>query len=240
MSILQDNMSIKLSDKFDKIHDESFVYHNFLSQDELKEVMDEIHHIANNNNFQHCINLPFFAKYDKRLKDLFYGGKIDFASMTEIQVRQPGIGQKIHIDFVNHMNPLLDMVVNEDFEGEKEEIFLNPLAFIIYLNDDYEGGEISYPEYKIDYKPVAGDLVVHFVEVPHGVKIVKSGIRYTHSNVIRSKFYVNNELFKHHVSNEEWYNPELPEHFSYAHQFSTNKRMIDFQKTFVDGTEYNL
>ena len=241
MSILQDHMNIKLSKDFVKIHDEAFVYHNFLSQEELKEIFDNIKQINNNEEIGHVIiNMPDFAKYHERFISLFTGDKIHFADMTEIQVRYPGAGQKVHIDIVNHMNPLLYMIVDKDFEGEKEEILINPLAFIIYLNDDYEGGEICYPEYNIEYKPAAGDLVVHCVETPHGVNIVKSGIRYTHSNVIRSKFYVNNELFKHHISNEEWYNPELPEHFSYAHQYSTNKRMKKFQKKFVEEGKYYI
>ena len=41
MSILQQHMDIKLINHFEKIHDEAFVYHNFLSQQELKEVIDE-------------------------------------------------------------------------------------------------------------------------------------------------------------------------------------------------------
>ena len=55
---------------------------------------------------------------------------------------------------------------------------------VIYLNDDYEGGEIAYYE-NIDsenvvfsYKPNSGDMVVHLASKPHGVVPVTKGTRY--------------------------------------------------------------
>jgi len=240
MSILSEHMNIKLSNKFEKLHDEAFIFRNFLSQDELKEIIDEIHNITKDTKFQHCVKIPKLAEYEDRFKSLFYGEKIFIEDMSEVQIRESGVGQRVHIDFTNHMNPFLDMLVKEDFSGEKKQILLNPLAFIIYLNDDYEGGEISYPEYFLKYKPKAGDLIVHCVEVPHGVLLVKSGIRYTHSNVIRSKFYVNSNMLKEYTPDDSPYNPELPSHHSYYHQESTNKRMQKLQKTYIDESKYTL
>jgi len=240
MSILQDNMSIKLDKDFIKIHDEAFVYHNFLSPSEIKQIRLQLDSMMDLSKDQHTITIESFSMYGDRLKSLFIDDEIYFQDMTEFQVRFPGDGQKVHIDFVNHMNPLLDMIVDESFTGEKEEILLNPFAFIIYLNDDYEGGEISYPEYNIKYKPKSGDLLVHCVEVPHGVLLVKSGIRYTHSNIIRSKFYVNLDLLKDYTPDDSPYNPMLPSHHSYYHQESTNKRMQNLQKTYIEEKEYSL
>jgi hypothetical protein len=51
---------------------------------------------------------------------------------------------------------------------------------ILYLNDDYKGGEIFFPDQNLTIKPDAGSLIVfegHFSK-PHGVKEVKSGPRY--------------------------------------------------------------
>jgi hypothetical protein len=51
---------------------------------------------------------------------------------------------------------------------------------VLYLNDDYEGGEIYYPNVNIKIKPQCGDLVIHPTDLKysHGVKTVKNGIRY--------------------------------------------------------------
>lgn len=52
---------------------------------------------------------------------------------------------------------------------------------VIYLNDDFEGGQIYYPKVKIEVKPVANALLIHPANMiyRHGVKPVTSGIRYS-------------------------------------------------------------
>jgi hypothetical protein len=49
---------------------------------------------------------------------------------------------------------------------------------ILYFNDDYEGGEISYPELNESYKPKAGTLILHPGNALHEVKPITSGSRY--------------------------------------------------------------
>jgi hypothetical protein len=57
----------------------------------------------------------------------------------------------------------------------------NHLPVLIYLNDDYEGGEISFELHGLSIKPNTGDFVVFpgNLHYPHEVKKVLSGIRYT-------------------------------------------------------------
>lgn len=53
---------------------------------------------------------------------------------------------------------------------------------LLYLNDDYEGGEIHFPEYDFLHKPKKGDALFFKcsrLEDAHEVKTVKSGQRYT-------------------------------------------------------------
>lgn len=55
-------------------------------------------------------------------------------------------------------------------------------ATVIYLNDNYEGGEIFFPNQNFSYKPKSGDAVVFPCggsEYMHGVSEVISGDRYT-------------------------------------------------------------
>jgi hypothetical protein len=59
-------------------------------------------------------------------------------------------------------------------------------GIIIYLNNDFTGGEIVYPENiteyspdkTVSYKPKAGDLVYHDARIDHLVNIINSGTRY--------------------------------------------------------------
>ena len=52
---------------------------------------------------------------------------------------------------------------------------------VVYLNDDFEGGEISFPAQEFKYKPKAGDAVIFPAsnEYVHEVLPVTRGRRYT-------------------------------------------------------------
>jgi hypothetical protein len=46
----------------------------------------------------------------------------------------------------------------------------------IYYNDDYEGGELAYPELDIVYKPKSGSLVIHVGNILHKSLPVKNEV----------------------------------------------------------------
>jgi len=57
----------------------------------------------------------------------------------------------------------------------------NHLPVVIYLNDDYEGGEIRFETHGLSFKPNAGDFIVFpgNMHYPHEVTKILSGTRYT-------------------------------------------------------------
>lgn len=61
----------------------------------------------------------------------------------------------------------------------------NMFGIVLYLNDNYEGGEINYKDLGISYKPKAGDLVVHYAGLLHGVTEVTEGVRYIFTMFVR-------------------------------------------------------
>lgn len=58
---------------------------------------------------------------------------------------------------------------------------------VIYLNDDFEGGQLIYPESKTSIKPESGMLISHAGDKIHGVSKVEYGTRYTLTSFIRGK-----------------------------------------------------
>lgn len=52
---------------------------------------------------------------------------------------------------------------------------------VLYLTDDFDGGELSYIDLGINYKPVAGQIIFHPGEEKyiHKVNDVSNGIRFT-------------------------------------------------------------
>jgi hypothetical protein len=54
------------------------------------------------------------------------------------------------------------------------------LGIVIYLNNDFEGGEIYYPNQNISYKPMPKSMIIHPAteEYTHGVNEVVGNTRY--------------------------------------------------------------
>ncbi len=60
-------------------------------------------------------------------------------------------------------------------------------GIVLYLNDDYVGGEIFYPNVGVEIKPESCSLVLHPAHEAyrHGVKEVSSGTRYSMTAFLR-------------------------------------------------------
>lgn len=60
------------------------------------------------------------------------------------------------------------------------------LAFttVTYLNDNYEGGEIEFPDLNIKVKPESGSTIMFPGTVTHKVNPILSGVRYMSTNSI--------------------------------------------------------
>ena len=60
---------------------------------------------------------------------------------------------------------------------------------IWYITGDFEGGEIYYPEFNIEYKPVAGSLVIHpgSRKYMHGIKQIEKNQRITAASFVVRK-----------------------------------------------------
>ncbi len=55
----------------------------------------------------------------------------------------------------------------------------NDFTAIIYLNDDYEGGELNFPSLELSIKPIKGSLIIWPGNLTHSISTVSSGTRYT-------------------------------------------------------------
>jgi hypothetical protein len=112
-------------------------------------------------------------KIVKRLKievDSFYN--VDALPTNPAIVRWlPGQYQLPHADKELHEG---------DNEGVPNDFPYYDIAGLFYLNDDYEGGELYFPQHEIEFKPKAG--AAYFFpgdkNYLHGVKEIKSGTRY--------------------------------------------------------------
>lgn len=181
---------------FEKLGQDVWVYHNFLSKQEIDAIINEINssreelwgggHPENKT----AIQLKEAEIISKRIQSLLPDNLQvhHHSSITRLMIGQ---GHGIHSDNhdfieVRKLNKLLK-------DGDCFNLVDNNVyGLIVYINDDYEGGEIFYTKQNISYKPKSGDLVIHSSDdhCEHGVNPVKTKIRYSFPSSIREKLKV--------------------------------------------------
>jgi hypothetical protein len=83
----------------------------------------------------------------------------------------PGQRQQPHADKELHEG---------DGRGQPNDFPYYDIAGLFYINDDYEGGELYFPNHGIQFKPKAGSAYFFPGDMNyiHGVTEIRSGIRY--------------------------------------------------------------
>lgn len=111
--------------------------------------------------------MTIFMELQKRIEDtsqkLFNLSDVQYTQLNGFS-RLRGVGVLPHAD---DLNPNID---NHVYYG-----------CIVYWNDDYDGGELTYPELSLSHKPKAGSLLIHpgSIEYTHGVDKVTRGQRFS-------------------------------------------------------------
>ena len=183
---------------FEQIGEDIFVYKNFLSDLELNNIMSTIESLEEKD-------WKFVNQQEMRNKISFPNPSLNFIRERIISFLPEGyfLGKGTsfvrlfkgndwgeHIDaheFLSIREKSAQLKDDEPFEWADNERW----GLVLYFND-FEGGELYYPEQNIEYKQKPGDLVIHSAEkhCAHGVRTVKSAIRYSHSNHIFDKIKV--------------------------------------------------
>lgn len=134
-----------------------------------------------------------------------------------------------------------DYIVSQ--HASRFENFL--LTCTVYINDDYEGGEVRFTTMtgdSLDYKPEAGDIVVFPSGSPiypgdepyfHAVGMVKSGTKF----LIRSFVKYKNEGSEDWLSSEKQHGPEEWAKMEEERVLSTAGRVSN-QMQIIDGVKH--
>lgn len=104
--------------------------------------------------------LPIFETIRDRVQDLF-----NFCATATIN----GIG-----DIARTLPEDTPMDFHTDIVGWPKIKY----GVVIYINDDYSGGEICYPDFDLKLKPTAGMIAIHPSTLEHGVAPVGGSPRY--------------------------------------------------------------
>lgn len=89
----------------------------------------------------------------------------------------------VHTTLVGTISTLQKYLVSDTTEYQdalgvhRDDVGGDDIRFgaVIYINDNYQGGEVYYPELDLEIKPKAKSLLVHRGNIPHGVKSIIGG-----------------------------------------------------------------
>jgi hypothetical protein len=173
---------------FEKIGEEIYVYKNFLSQEEIlkyKSLIDS--HVENNLWEQGVVGSFFENKITKeipefqeiRLKAIsLFEPDYKFGPSLSATCLRNGDEWGVHFDAHDFIKIREKSATLKDGDPY---IMVDDSKYgtVIYFNE-FEGGDLYYPEQNISYHPKPGEMVLHSSEefCKHGVSKVISGPRY--------------------------------------------------------------
>jgi predicted 2-oxoglutarate/Fe(II)-dependent dioxygenase YbiX len=92
-------------------------------------------------------------------------------------------------DRINQLDSLQRFTPGQVMSVHTDDHYLPELKFglVLYINENYEGGEIYYSTLNFKIKPKAGSLVIHPGDLPHQVLEVKNANRYMFTLFVHGK-----------------------------------------------------
>ncbi len=136
-------------------------YINHIKNKKYETEEDLINALESRNTFWddkilHIKNEEFWKGLTNRV-NLFFHNEYEINPMYAIQRQMPGTFLKVHFD-----------------QGTNPEL---QKAVIIYINDNYNGGELFFPDHGFEIKPSARSMIIFpgTEDYMHGVKEVLDG-----------------------------------------------------------------
>lgn len=163
-----------------KVDDGIFYIDNFLSQREIDIMMDDCIKedewtIGENdweNNIKECTSaMDLRREINFAIESIINNDKEECATNQFVN--------RLRVSTGNGKLWALGMHADNHSYGDGTSVNVTK-GYIIYFNDDFEGGETVYVNKNISLKPKAGRLLVHsaYEDYTHAVNHITSGTRY--------------------------------------------------------------
>ncbi len=178
--------------KINKLHDNVYEVSDFLTSDELAEVYKIIENSKEEDWFNDSIKSNPTDKKEYDTTDFWYGKNLYFKDINIFD----SINDKMKNLFESYYDYppklILQRYKKGDYIQSHRDQWIPDLSyyigygFCLYYNDDYEGGELEYPEIGIIVKPKANTLYIHGGNILHGsLPVLDDTIRYFSTVFIR-------------------------------------------------------
>jgi len=186
----------KYTDYFDRLGSKKeniVLVNNFIENDDLIKIQNYLKKYENDNEFmggkdirQEQIkkeNLEIYEILIKYEEKIFKEIEKLFIQKYNIPVKRDAVNSTHFVKWVEGMNSKLhcDCQKPDGSPALAADFFKYNVSVLMYPNDDYEGGQITFPEYDLKIKPKAGDMILFPGNMAylHTVEVITKGIRYT-------------------------------------------------------------
>ena len=185
-------MKINYSDK----PFEFLVIDNFLNETQKKEVWNELDFITDNNIFnttpstsvdgsavdpitktvlaqRHSIFLEDFLVNHRKTSKIYQAIKFNFLH-NNLHEKFPKSTLIKYLPYTNRDSTLVSFFKNGDYYKTHNDNSV--ISAILYLipKDDFSGGDILFPQFEIEHKPLDNQLIVFPSCIDHEVSVIKS------------------------------------------------------------------
>ena len=178
---------------------------NRLSPD-IYEIEDFVTIEKANQVLEYSKSLEESNWWHEEQKETFFYGKQKWGKLPEIFDEIDQNAKNLFSSALDIGNIALQRYLDNEPMRLHRDYWLKDLDYyirygiVIYYNDDYEGGEIEYPELGIVHKPKARSLVLHGGNILHGPKrLIGDGSRYFSTSFVRgsadSPVLLNHSIF---------------------------------------------
>lgn len=170
---------------------EIIVHEDFLTQEQAEHLIDVLESQAKSKWSINSQEEDDYVLWDGKSVLLQQMDNLDINVIIDLETRTRIIYESFYPELANKVRQSSIFCINKFTEGDSMSVHTdrgphsmnNDIihGMVIYLNDDYQGGEIHYPQQQLSIKPKARSLVIHPAEEPyqHGVLPVVRGNRYT-------------------------------------------------------------
>lgn len=179
--------------KLGKNKDNIILVHNFIEDNDLLEINNYLNSYKDNDEFMGGKDLRYdkvkkenpvvanlLDKYEKKIYNEAY--KL-FTEKHGIPIIRKAVNSTHFVKWITGMNSKLhcDCEKPDGTPALAADFYTYNVSVLMYPNDEYTGGEITFPDYDLVVKPLPGDMIMFPGNgaYKHTVEKVTSGIRYT-------------------------------------------------------------
>jgi predicted 2-oxoglutarate/Fe(II)-dependent dioxygenase YbiX len=176
-----------------KNKDNIVLIHNFINSQDLKLINDYLNTHENDDEFiggkdlrQDQVkneNIEIYELLNKYEEKVFQEAYKLFTEKYNIPLRRKPVNPTHFVKWVEGMGSNLhcDCEKPDGSPALAADFFMYNVSVLMYPNDSYAGGEITFPEYDLVVKPQPGDMILFpgNGNYKHTVEKITSGTRYT-------------------------------------------------------------